>query len=146
MENFYIWISGAKNSTDISDALSSICADLKWDAIPTIPLKATKNELTQAQRDLQDCRTHVVENRQKFLSKLIEAAALQDDISREKVLKRQLHVEAIILCYKKLRSALRPNGLCGGITKVEVKVNKALVAYTKKEDVSILVPSARATF
>jgi hypothetical protein len=88
------------------------------------------------QKDLQDCRAHAAENRQKFLSKLIEAAALQNDmISREKALKRQLHVEAMKSYYKKLRSALRPNGLCGGITKVEVKVNETLVAYTEKADV-----------
>jgi hypothetical protein len=125
-----------KHSTAVFDALlSMICADLHWDAIPTIPLKAAKIELNQAQKDLQDCRAHAAENRQKFLSKLIEAAALEDDISREKALKRQLHVEAMKLCYMKLRLALRPNRLRGGITKVEVKVNETLVAYTEKADV-----------
>jgi hypothetical protein len=78
------FISGAKNSTNISDALSSICADLKLDEIPTIPLNAAKIELTQAQKGLQDCRAHAVENRQKFLSKLIEAERLSRTTSPEK--------------------------------------------------------------
>jgi hypothetical protein len=130
-----IFISGLKNYTDVSDALSTICTDLHWNAIPSIPLKAAKIELHQAQKDLKDCRAHTAENRQKFLTKMIEAAALQDDISQEKALKRQLHVKAMKSCYKKLRSALRPNGLRGGITKVEVKVNKAFVTYTEKADV-----------
>jgi hypothetical protein len=130
------FISGLKNHTDVPDALSTICADLQWDAIPSIPLKAAKTELQQAQKELKECRAHATENRQKFLTKkMIEAAALQDDISREKALKRQLHVEAMKSCYKKLRSALRPNRLRGGITKVEVKVNETLVAYTEKADV-----------
>jgi hypothetical protein len=129
------FISGLKNHTDVSDALSIICADLQWDVIPSIPLKAAKTELQQAQKELKECRAHATENRQKFLTKMIESAALQDDISREKALKRQLHVEAMKSCYKKLRSALQPNGLRGGITKVEVKVNDTLVAYTEKADV-----------
>jgi hypothetical protein len=38
-------------------------------------------------------------------------------------------------CYRKLRSALHPIGLRGGITKVEVKIDGKLVAYTEKADV-----------
>jgi hypothetical protein len=70
--------------------------------------------------------------RQQLFSDLIESAALQNYISREKALKRQLHVEVMKSCYGKLCSALRPNGLRGGITKVKVLVNGTIVAYTKK--------------
>jgi hypothetical protein len=104
------YVSGGRNSTDVSDTLSSICTTLEWDSIPQIPLKAARAELPQAQTDLKACRANAVENRQKFLTTLIEAAALQEDISREKALTRELHVEAMKSCYKKLRSALRPNG------------------------------------
>jgi hypothetical protein len=94
--------------------------------------------LVKAQhQDLQECRTHATENRQQFLSKLVEAAALQNDISKEKALKQQLHVEVMKSCYGKLRSALRPKGSRGGITmvEVEVKVKGELIAYTEKGDV-----------
>jgi hypothetical protein len=61
---------------------------------------------------------------------------LKNDISKEKALKRQLHVEAMKSCYGKLRSALRPNGIRGGIlTMVKVKVQGELIAYTEKGDV-----------
>jgi hypothetical protein len=129
------FISGIRTATDVNEALSAICADLAWDSIPSPLLKDAKLELTQAQTDLKDCRAHAVENRQEFLSKLIDAASIQEDISREKALKRQLHVEAMKSCYQKLRSALQPAGLRGGITKVEVKINGSVIAYTEKSDV-----------
>jgi hypothetical protein len=129
------FISGTRNKTDVSEALSSISAVLEWDVIPSPPLKEAKLELSQLQQDLKACRAHAAENRQTFLSTLVEAAALQNDISRGKALKRQLHVEAMKACYRKLRSALRPTGLRGGITKVEVKIDGKLVAYTEKADV-----------
>jgi uncharacterized membrane-anchored protein YhcB (DUF1043 family) len=129
------FISGARNATDVSYPLSMICADLQWDTIPTLDLPAAKVELNQAQKDLQECRAHAAENRQQFLSDMADSAALANDLSREKALKRQLHVEAMKSCYRKLKSALRPNGLHGGITKVEVLVNGTLVAYTDKTDV-----------
>jgi hypothetical protein len=129
------FISGIRKATYVSAALSSICADLAWESTPSLPLKAAKLELKQAETDLKDCRAHAVENRQQFLSKLINAAALQEDISREKALKRQLHVEAMKSCYQKLCSTLRPAGLRGGITKVEVKVNGSVIAYTKQSDI-----------
>jgi hypothetical protein len=112
-----------------------ICSVLEWDRIPTVSLKEAKIELAQAHTDLKACRANATENRQQFLTSLVEAAAIQNDISREKPLKRQLHVEAMKSCYRKLRSALKPPGRQGGSTMVEVKVNDKLVAYTKKTDV-----------
>jgi hypothetical protein len=110
-----------------------ICAVLG--CIPTISLREAKIELAQAHTDLKACRANATENRQQFLTALVEAAAIQNDISREKALKRQLHVEAMKSCYQKLRSALRPPERQGGITMVEVKVNDKLVVYTEKADV-----------
>ena len=129
------WISGSRTNTDVSEALSSICAILEWDIIPVVDLSGAKLQLTSAQKDLKACRAKAAENRQKFLTALVAAAALNDDISKEKALKRQLHVEAMKSCYRKLRSALRPPGIRGGITKVEVKVGNSLVCYTEKADV-----------
>ena len=129
------YVSGTMNKCDVTIALSAICYDLEWDTIPTVDLRTAKLELAQAQKDLQGCRTHAAENRQKFISKLVAAAALQNDTTREKALKRQLHVEAMKSCYRKLRSALRPTSLRGGITKVEVKIGETTVAYTEKADV-----------
>jgi hypothetical protein len=111
------FISGTRNKTDISEALSSICVALEWDDIPSLPLKQAIRELSQAQQDLKACRAHALENRQTFLNTLVAAAALQHNISREKYLKRQLHVEAMKSCYRKLRSALRPTGLRGELLR-----------------------------
>jgi hypothetical protein len=94
------FISGARNWIDVSEALSTIAAVLGWDSIPTILLKEAKTELAKAQQDLKECRSHAAKNRQKILSKLVEAAALKNDISKEKALKQQLHVEAMKSCYR----------------------------------------------
>jgi hypothetical protein len=68
------FISGARNAIDVSYPLSMICAELQWDRIPTLDLPAAKVELNQAQKDLQECRAHAAENRQQFLSDMVDAA------------------------------------------------------------------------
>jgi hypothetical protein len=136
------FVSGKLGSLDQAptptflDALSSICAVLEWDMIPVADLSGAKLKLSSASPErTKACRANADDNRQKFLTALVAAAALNDDISKEKALKRQLHVEAMKTCYRKLRSALRPNGVRGGATKVEVKVGESLVCCTEKEDV-----------
>jgi hypothetical protein len=51
------------------------------------------------------------------------------------MLKKIRHKEAQSACFSKLSYTLKPPGTKGGVTRVEVKVQGSVVAYTDKHDV-----------
>jgi hypothetical protein len=108
--------------------LFTIATALRWDHIP---LDST---LEQA-KELHKCRNRAAELRSNFIDERIEAAALAEDTTVEKMLKKMKHSEAQTKFFGKLAYTLKPAGAKGGVTKVEVVIDGQIVAYTDKSDV-----------
>jgi hypothetical protein len=128
-------ISGIQTATDVTLTLFTIGTALKWD---DTPLDSTfgyaKTELKGATTALAKCRKQAAELRSAFLDDRIEAAAIAEDTTKEKMLKQIKHREAQTKCFNKLY-ALKPAGSKGGVAKVEVIIDGQTVAYTDKTDV-----------
>jgi hypothetical protein len=131
-----ISISGQKTNTDVSTILNSIGVALKWDNIPKEEeLGKSKSELKLAYKKLNECRKEATTLRKAFIDDQIEAAALAEDSTKEKILKQIKHKEAQAKCFGNLANALKPAGSQGGVTKVEVIVDGEAIAYKEKRDV-----------
>ena len=104
-------ISGLATKASVTPILQQIGDFLKWE---TIPLDSNLTEanvaLKAALKSLRQCREKAKELRQSFLDDKIEAAALAEDTTTEKMLKKMRHREAQSACYKKLANALMPAG------------------------------------
>ena len=94
-----------------------------------------KGELKSALQSLCQCRQKAKELRKSFLDNKIEAAALAEDATTEKMLKKMRHCKARSACLKMLDNALEPAGHRGRVTKVELKVDGHTVACTEKNNV-----------
>jgi hypothetical protein len=79
---------------------------------------------------LNECRKEATTLRKAFIDDQIEAAALSEDSSKEKILKQIKRKEAQSKCFGKLAYALKPAESQGGVTKVEVVVDGEVIAYT----------------
>jgi hypothetical protein len=132
-----IKIGGIQTKKDVSETLNKIGKDLKSDQLPqTNSMDDVKRELMQAQKDLNKCRKEATALRKEFLDEKIEAAAIAEDTTSEKLLKKLRHREAQSACFRKLTCALKTNGATkGGVTKVELKIGEDTVAFTEKSDV-----------
>jgi hypothetical protein len=90
-----IHIGGIQTKKDVSETLNKIGKDLKWDQLPqTNSMEDAKRELQQAQKDLNKCRKEATDLRKAFLDEKIEAAAIAEDTTSEKLLKKLRHREA----------------------------------------------------
>jgi hypothetical protein len=131
-----VLISGHQTQKEVSTALTTIGVQLKWDTIPNnTNLADAKVAVKLAQKKLNECRKEAKALRQTFLDTQIEAAALKEDTTTEKVLKRMKHREAQSACFRKLAYAMTPTGSKGGVTKVEIQDQGETVVVTEKKDV-----------
>jgi hypothetical protein len=125
-------ISGLQTNQEVSTILHIIGTALRWDTIPTgTTLPDAKLALKSATKGLTQCRKDAKALRQAFLDDQIEAAASSEDTITEKMLKKIRRREAQSVCFGKLAYALNPPGSKGGVNRVEVKVNGAVIAYTE---------------
>ena len=125
-------VSGLATKANITPILQQIGAFLRWEIMPLDSnLTDAKVALKAALKSLRQCREKAKELRKSFLDDQIEAAALAEDTTTKKMLKKMRHREAQSACYKKLANALKPAGHRGGVTKVELKVDNHTVAYAE---------------
>jgi DNA gyrase/topoisomerase IV subunit A len=88
-------------------------------------MEDAKRGLKQAQKDLNKCRKEATELRKEFQDKKIEAAAIAEDTTSEKLLKKLRHCEAQSACFRKLACALKTNGATkGGVKRVCRRASK----------------------
>ena len=98
-------ISGLQTNTDVSLTLFTIGTALRWDIIPLdCNIAQAKAGLKLAMTGLSECRKKATKLRADFLEERIEAAALADDTTVEKMLKKLKHREAQSKCFNKLSS------------------------------------------
>jgi hypothetical protein len=129
-------ISGIQTNQDVSLTLFTIGKALRWDIIPLdSTLDQARAGLKAATTGLSQCRKRATELRIEFLDARIEAAAIAEDSTVEKMLKQIKHREAQTKCFRKLSYVLKPAGSKGGVTKVEVVIDGQTVAYTEKTEV-----------
>jgi hypothetical protein len=129
-------ISGLQTNTNVETILHILGTALHWEIIPdTSDMPTAVRALKTTTTSLKWCRKEAKELRQTFLDEQIEAAAEAKDTTAEKMLKKIRHNEAQSVCFSKLSYALKPPGTKGGVTRVEVKVQGSVVAYTDKHDV-----------
>jgi hypothetical protein len=96
-------IIGMQKATDVTLILFTIGKALKWDATPLgSTLIHAKMELKGAITDLAKCRKQATELHSAFLDDRIEAAAIAEDTTKEKMLKKIKHREAQTKCFKRL--------------------------------------------
>jgi hypothetical protein len=73
-------------------------------------LEQAKVGLKAAIKDLHKCRTRAAELRSNFIDERVEAAALAEDTTVDKMLKKLKHGEAQTKCFGKLAHTLKPAG------------------------------------